>query len=166
MTDGSGAIAPGYNERCQTRASVITRWMLLVPGCALPLLATIWDTLSAPEVAGVAAGVATWTAVMIRFHVWRLVQGDYGETTRLTSSAIWFMVLQWCLGAFAPREAQFVFYSPAVVLWSLLEIPGVDLPDPGITYLLTLACGAQALGCILGLSWALGRLGRHLNRQG
>ncbi len=164
MTDGSGATAPGYNERCQTRASVITRWMLLVPGCAMPLLVCVWNPLSVPELVGVAAGIATWTAVMIRLHVWRLADGEYGETTRLSDSAALFMVLQWLAGALAPPEVQFVFYSPAVILASRLVLGPLELADPLITYVLTLACGGQVLACVLALWWAAGRLQRRLNR--
>jgi hypothetical protein len=157
MTDGHADTA-AYNERCQTRASVITRWVLLVPGCALPLLAALWESLTRAEVVGVAAGIAAWTAIMIRFHVWRLVYGHYGETTRLTVSAALYMVLQWLLGAFAPKEVLFAFYSPAVIASSYLQIPHLEVEDPVIACLLTLACGAQALVCVLGLWRGLERL--------
>jgi hypothetical protein len=148
----------------QARASVVTRWMLLVPGCATPLLVAIWPSLSVPELVGVAGGVATWTALMIRLHVWRLADGNYGETARLTESAVLFMVFQWLLGALAPPEAQFAFYSPAVIVASHLRIPRLEVPDFGVTCLLTLACGAQALVCVLALGRATGRLLRHRNR--
>jgi hypothetical protein len=162
MTGDAGPSVPGYNERYPTRASIVGRWMLLVPGCAVPLLASIWEPLSAPQLAGVAGGIATWTALMIGLHVWRFADGEYGATARLTTCAVAFMVMQWLLGVFAPWEAQFAFYSPAVIFASPLT--RMELADPLVTYVLTLACGGQALVCILALSWAAARLRYDRNR--
>jgi hypothetical protein len=165
MIDASGATAPAYNERCQTRASAITRWMLLVPGCALPVGFAYGDADSVGELAGLAAAVATWIGVMIRLHVWRLTEGDYGGTSRLTESAAVFMALQWLAWALAPREALLAFYAPAVISAALLVLKHLELPDAVAVFVLTVACGGQVLACVLALSWASGRLVRHLNRQ-
>src|SRR5262245_59568759 len=87
MTEQPPASILLYNERVQSRMSVCGRWMVLVPACAIPLVIAGWRSVSAYELVGIGAGIATWTVVMIRFHVWRLTSGEYGETTRLTLSA-------------------------------------------------------------------------------
>jgi hypothetical protein len=164
MTDGSGATAVRYDERSQTRATIVTRWLLLVPGCAMPVLFAYGGPDSVGESAGLVAAVATWIVAMIRLHVWRLTNGDYGETSRLTESAAVFMALQWLAWALAPREALLAFYAPAVISAALVVLKHLELPDPVAVYVLTVACGGQVLACLLALSWASGRLVRHLNR--
>jgi hypothetical protein len=125
----------------------------------------MWSTLSAPELVGLAAGVATWIVAMIRLHTWRLTDGAYGETSRLTEGAEIFMALQWLAWALAPREALLAFYAPAVVSAALLLLKHLEPPDPVAAYVLTVACGGQVLGCVLALWWAIGRSVRHRNRQ-
>jgi hypothetical protein len=131
----------------------------------MPVLLAFGDLDSVGESVGVAAGVATWIVAMIRLHTWRLADGAYGETSRLTESAAVFMALQWLAWALAPREALLGFYAPAVVSASLLLLKHVEPPDPVTGYVLTVACGGQVLACVLALWWAIGRLVSHRNRQ-
>ncbi len=165
MTEEPAAGAPPHNERCQSRTSVIGRWMILVPGCAIPLVVSAWNTLSAQELAGIAAGVATWTAVMIRLHVWRLAAGSYGETTRLTLSAAMLMVLEWLVLGLAPPIALLVLYSPSAMLVSGVVPANLTRVDALMAYLVTLACGAQALACVVAIWWVSERLHDRLNHQ-
>jgi hypothetical protein len=131
----------------------------------MPLLASMWSELSATELVGLAAGVATWIVAMFRFHTWRLTDGAYGETSRLIEGAEIFMALQWLAWALAPREALLAFYAPAVVSASLLLLKHVETPDPVTVYVLTVACGGQVAACVLALWWAIGRVVSHRNRQ-
>jgi hypothetical protein len=51
------------------------------------------------------------TLLMIRLHVWRLAVGRYGETTRLTLSAVVLMAVEWLVLAAAPSIALLVIYA-------------------------------------------------------
>ena len=165
MTEEPAAGAARHNERCQSRTSVIGRWMLLVPGCAIPLVISAWHSLSAQELAGIGAGIATWTGVMIRVHVWRLAAGSYGETTRLTLSAAMLMVLQWLVLGVAPPIALLVIYSPSAMLVSGVVPAALTSVDPLMAYLVTLTCGAQALACVVAIGWTAERLHDRLNHR-
>lgn len=147
-----------YNERAQSRGSVIARWMVLVPACAIPLVIPAWRTLSIQELVGISAGVATWTLLMIRLHVWRLAVGRYGETTRLTLSAMVLMAVEWLVLAAAPSIALLVIYAPSAILvgWAVPEaLTKIDLL---MAYLVTVVCGAQALVCVAALWWVVEQL--------
>ena len=127
-------------------------------GCALPLVATMQDTLSPSEIVGASAGVAAWIVVMIRIHIWRLVDGGYGETTKLASSAATFMALQWIAWAVVPPTVLSAFYAPAVSLSARLVLAPLGLLEGPTAFVFTLACGSQMLACVLGLWWLLERI--------
>ncbi len=151
------------NERTESRIGIIARWMLLVPACAIPLVIAAWRTLSAQELAGIGAGIATWTAVMIRIHVWRLSTGRYGETTRLTLSAMVLMGIEWLVLGTAPSIALLVIYAPSAILVSAVVPEALTNADPLMAYLVTLVCGAQALGCVAVIWCVVERVQHRLN---
>jgi hypothetical protein len=153
-----------HNERAQSRTSIIARWMLLVPACAIPLVIAAWHTLSAQELAGIGAGIATWTAAMIRLHVWRLSIGRSGETTRLTLSAIVLMAVEWLVLGTAPSIALLVIYAPSAILVSAVVPDALTNVDPLMAYLVTLVCGAQALGFAAVIWWVAERVQCRLNQ--
>jgi hypothetical protein len=143
-----------------SRMSIIARWMLLVPACAAPLVISAWQSLSVPELAGIGAGIATWTVVMIRLHVWRLATGASGETTRLTLSAMVLMAAEWLLLVTAPSIALLVIFSPSAILVAAIVPKVLTNVDPLMAYLVTIVCGAQALACVVAIWWLAERFRR------
>jgi hypothetical protein len=158
MTEASAAHVPVYTRRSQGLASIIGRWMLLVPGCAIPIVLAARHSLSAPELMGAGVGIATWTAVMVRLHLWRLVAGHDGETTRLTAGAVILMAGEWILLATAPSLALLAVYSPSAMVMAASAPAALRDVEPLMAYLLTLACGAQALACVAALAWGMARV--------
>jgi hypothetical protein len=63
----------------------------------------------------------------------------------------------------APPIALLLFYSPSAMLVSGVVPAGLTNVDPLMAYLVTLACGAQALACVVANGWAAERLHYRLN---
>jgi hypothetical protein len=152
-----------YNERAESRMSIIARWMLLVPACATPVVISAWQSLSVPELAGIGAGVATWTVAMIRLHVWRLATGAYGETSRLTLSAMLLMAAEWLLMVTAPSISLLVMFAPSAILVAAIVPTVLTSVDPLMAYLVTIVCGAQALAFVVAIWWLTERFQRRQN---
>jgi len=123
-------------------------WLLLVPVCALPLFILVWQEPAAGELMGRLAGVAIWTAVMVRLHQRLLVRGEHQGARALLWAALGFGTLQAVAGlvAFvAGNDAWMVFflllYYPVVQVASWLRFLTDMNWDPGVNLWLTLLSG-------------------------
>jgi hypothetical protein len=135
------------------RASV---WILIVLGCALPLLVSLWDTSSTGDLLGAIVGVAVWAALMM-FVDMHLQEPGASSTSRvLMASAVFLMVLEWSLVAAFSKLALFALYSPAVIFAAKFPFGIRSLPDFGVALVLTVVCGAQALGLVCVFRWIAG----------
>jgi hypothetical protein len=136
-------------------------WIPIVLGCALPLLVSLWDSFSIGDSLGAIVGVAAW-AVLMMFMDMRLQEPGASSTSRLLmASAALLMVLEWITIAAFSEMVLFGLYSPAVLF--AFELPtGIRfLPDSVIALVMTLICGAQALGLV----FAFRSIARALHRR-
>jgi hypothetical protein len=120
-------------------------WILLVWGCALPLLIITWPTATPGGRAGEVCGVAAWTiAVMARDYQLRR-RGSVDVLRWLWPGAAVLLVAQ--LLAVAILDPLFFAFLNAPVLLVVSRqrlIPDSASPFFG-NLLLTIACGGQAL---------------------
>ena len=136
-------------------------WLALVPACALPLFVVVWQEPNAGELAGRLAGVAIWTAVMMRLHRRLLGRGEDRRVRVLMWAALGFGALQAAAGAasvVAGNDAWLVFflllYYPVVQVASWLRFLTDMEWDPGVNLWLTLLSG----GYVFLWVWVLSRL--------
>jgi hypothetical protein len=131
----------------------IALWMALVVCCAWPPAAAIAPTLSAGERAGTAAGVVVWIGVTAWIQERRRRASNERAAVPLAAGAAVYAALQGVISALFPPSVILGLYAPAVILASRvlrLVLSGPDL-YPLWAFVLTLACGAQALLCALAI---------------
>jgi hypothetical protein len=136
-------------------------WIPIVLGCALPLLVSLWDSFSMSDALGALAGVALW-AVLMMVSDMRLLEPGASSTSRLLmASAAFLMVLEWITIAAFSETVLFGLYIPAFVFAFQFPTGIRFLPDSGSALVLTLICGAQALGLVFVFGW----IARGLQRR-
>jgi hypothetical protein len=136
-------------------------WIPIVLGCALPLLVSLWDSFSIGDSVGAIVGVAAWAVLMMLMDM-RLLEPGASSTSRLLmASAAFLMVLEWITIAAFSETVLFGLYIPAFVFAFQFPTGIRFLPDSGSALVLTLICGAQALGLV----YAFGSIARALQRR-
>jgi hypothetical protein len=65
------------------------------------------------------------------------------------------MAAEWLLLASAPSIALLVIYAPSAILVGAVVPEVLTNVDPLMAYLVTMVCGAQALACVLAISWLI-----------
>jgi hypothetical protein len=124
-------------------------WTALVSGCALPMLLATWTRFSPGERFGELCGIVVWIAATAAIE-----RSDrfLRLSAALRSGAPWVMVLQ-CLTAVTPTMiGLFLFFTPALLVTSWLDLLPGAVADFHATLVLTVMCGAQcaAMAVVLG----------------
>jgi hypothetical protein len=132
-------------------------WILLVWGCALPLLIFNWRIETPGGRAGEVCGVAAWTIAVVACDEQLRRWGASGAMRALRSGAAILIVVQWVAVALLDPLFFPFLYAPALVVVGRLRI----IPDSASPFLgnlvLTIACGAQAIAGALALGMIIGK---------
>jgi hypothetical protein len=115
------------------------------------------------EIAGIGAGVAVWIVIMVLVDARRRRQGGDAASS-LAGAATLYLVLQGAVALLTPAVAILLLYMPTVLLVGRLGLRGANPPDGIAAFVLTCACGAQVLACLVGIERLPRRL-RSLRRR-
>jgi hypothetical protein len=130
-------------------------WILLVWGCALPLLIITWPTATPGGRAGEACGVAAWTIAVVARDQQLRRRGSIDALRHLRSGAAVLLVAQLlAVAAFDPLFFAFL-NAPALLVVVGLRFITDDASQFVGDFLLTIVCGGQALAWALVLGHAI-----------
>ncbi len=139
-----------------------TTWTGVVAACALPVVHTLWRMTHVSEYASIAAGVLAWNVAMVAIAARRRSRNGGGGLVR--AGTIYAMV-QGLVALAAPAPAVLVLYLPAVWAAGGLILRNVDAGSEVSAFVLTLACGAQVLVCLLGIERLIMRVQQGRSRS-
>jgi len=134
-------------------------WAALVMACAAPVAAAMWDNLDPQGRIAMAIGVAGWIAAIPQIDnaIQRRPSAEWSRSLMVGATSFSAIEL---IGSLAfSRTFVLALFWPAVWTASTLGL----LPDEGSDFVpalvLTVLCGAQALGCAYLMGKAVARLG-------